>query len=417
MVTSNFWVCSVPRPRSGHRIICDEHHNVYSFGGFNPTNQLLSEGTAEEDGWDVAKPLFRDLWKFDSITQSWSKIKTEGAHPEQMASHAAAYFRDHLIVYGGTGVPFGQSSSNKIHACDLRTGVWQWLRPVNASEETVPTDQYGQAIVVDSEANCLYAIGGTTGFRYTIDVYKFCLFTRQWSVLWKRLDSDHDVFPQERYRHEIVLHNNQIYVFGGGTASACYGFKYIPVFDLATKRWIKLKSNPTTPNSPIPAARKCHGCVKTTNNQVFVMGGSDGEHIFDDIWKFDLTNSCWQRIPVTMPVPLYFHGMTISPAGKVTIFGGVNRIMANQLDTNVRTNDLYELWVELPPLEEQVWNAVVGYCNPVHLCQSTRRELAKLGIPTKFINRLSLQQAVPVIRSEKSVSSDASSARSLPQPS
>lgn len=364
----------------------------------------------------MSKPLFRDLWKFDSVTRSWSKIKTEGVHPEQLASHSATYFRDHLIVYGGTGVPFGQSSSNKIHSCNLRTGVWQWLRPQNVDDNQVPTDQYGQAVVVDNESGCLYAIGGTTGFRYTIDVYKFNLFTRRWTLLWKRPDSDHDQFPEERYRHEIVLYNNQIYVFGGGTASVCYGFKFIPVFDLSTNKWIKLKSNPRNSKSAIPAARKCHGCVKTSTDQVYIMGGSDGALIFKDIWKFDLKRSTWQKIAVEMPTPLYFHGMAISPVGKVTIFGGVYRIMANQLDTNVRTNDLHEVWLEVPPLEELAWIAFVTFCQSCDLTACSRLQLAELGVPTKFINRLSFMQ-LPSSRSIKSLTSADDVSRSLPEPS
>lgn len=382
---------AVPRPRSGHRIICDDNHNVFSFGGFNPTQQELSDGTAEEEGWDTSKPLFRDLWKYDAVTRSWNKIRTQGDHPEQLASHAAAYFRDHLVVYGGTGVPFGQSSTNKVHACDLRNGVWHWLRPQNTDEMEMPTDQYGQAILVDNESNCLYAVGGTTGFRYTIDVYKFCLFTRRWSPLWKRHDSDQNQFPEERYRHEVVLHDNRIYVFGGGTAQTCFGFKHIPVFDLTTNSWVRLQSNPKRPKARVPLPRKCHGCVKSSTNQVYIMGGSDGTRIFHDIWKFDLNNSSWEKLSVEMPAPLYFHGITISPVGKVTIFGGVNRITNNQMDTNVRTNDLYEVWVQVPPLQELAWMSLVHFAECSSLTRCSRLELAEQGVPTKFLNRLTLQ--------------------------
>ena len=343
-------------------------------------------------------------------------MRTEGAHPEQLASHAAAYFRDHLIVYGGTGVPFGQSSSNRIHACDLRTGVWQWLRPDNTDQSQVPTDQYGQAIVVDSEANCLYAIGGTTGYSYTIDVFKFCLFTRKWSLLWKRHDSDHDVFPRTRYRHEVVLYDKRIYVFGGGTASTCYGFKFIPVFDLSTNSWIKLQSNPLRPKAPVPAARKCHGCVKTSSDHVYIMGGSDGSTIFGDIWRFDLKTAAWLKIPIQMPVPLYFHGISISPVDRVTVFGGVNRISSNQMDTDVRTNDIYEVWLEVPPLQELAWLSFVHHSDPLLLVTSSRLQLAQLGIPTRYLNRLTLTPRDATSDKELEASSEHAGSP-LPQPS
>lgn len=409
---------TVPRPRSGHRIICDEHHNIFSFGGYNPVPQTISEGTAEEEGWDIQKPLFRDLWHYDCVTRTWNKVRTEGAHPEQLASHAATIHRDHLVVYGGTGVPFGESSSNKIHACKLRTGVWEWIRPENDPNDEIPTDQYGQAIVVDAEANCMYAVGGTTGFAYTIDVYKFDFFTRKWHLLWKRTDSNPDTFPEQRYRHEVVLYDNKLYVFGGGTDQRCYGFKIIPVFDLSTCSWTRLKTNPKSGSRrSIPAPRKHHGCVKTSDNQVFIMGGSDGQRIFRDVWKFDLTTDTWQSFAIDMPSPLYFHGMTISPVGKVTIFGGVNRMMVNPSDTNVRTNDMYEIWLQTPPLEEMAWLAFVSYCDTNLLTQCSRSDLSKMGIPTKFINRLQLKQSCSTVPQVKSACLSEKNAKAVPQPS
>ena len=60
-----------------------------------------------------------------------------------------------------------------------------------------------------------------------------------------------------RYRHEIVIYKNRIYVFGGGTATECDKFQFIYAFNLLNKSWERIKTT-----GPFPEERKCHSCVK-----------------------------------------------------------------------------------------------------------------------------------------------------------
>jgi hypothetical protein len=36
----------------------------------------------------------------------------------------------------------------------------------------------------------------------------------------------------------------------------------------------------------------------TENDQVFILGGYDGDDIFGDVWRLDLDQLQWRRIPV-----------------------------------------------------------------------------------------------------------------------
>lgn len=89
--------------------------------------------------------------------------------PEELISNAVAIRDDVMLVYGGTGFPFGEKSSNK---CSL---LYPYAMPkqiclVETSGDK-PEPQYGQAIALHDRY--LYVIGGTTGHEYTCDIYRF----------------------------------------------------------------------------------------------------------------------------------------------------------------------------------------------------------------------------------------------------
>lgn len=75
-------------------------------------------------------------------------------------------------VFGGTGYPFGRACSNK---CYL---FWPYGSPRQVCQiETTgdkPEPQYGQAIMLRDRY--LYVIGGTTGFEYSSDIYRYAIW-------------------------------------------------------------------------------------------------------------------------------------------------------------------------------------------------------------------------------------------------
>lgn len=110
-----------------------------------------------DEEWANSRPLFKELWKYCPTTRTWSQKQTTGGIPEHLASHSAVFFNGNLIVFGGTGVPFGTSSSNEVFVCDLNTYFWKSVEPTNPSDDiNIPPRGYGQGIVIDPEDECLY---------------------------------------------------------------------------------------------------------------------------------------------------------------------------------------------------------------------------------------------------------------------
>ena len=204
-----------PKPRSGHRIVCDEK-NLYSYGGFNPSITPNDPDMRHDPTWNRSRPLFKELWKFNFVHQFWKRIPSKSM-PDELASNAVVLRGDVLVVHGGTGVPFGENCNNRVYVCNVNDGK---MHPVSDSGSR-PDPQYGQAVVCDGPY--LYTVGGTTGYEYTCDIHRFDMRTRVWEAVYICSGKD-QCEPKGRYRHELAFDGRKIFVLGGGTASEAYGF-------------------------------------------------------------------------------------------------------------------------------------------------------------------------------------------------
>lgn len=109
----------------------------------------------------------------------------------------------------------------------------------------------------------------------------------------------------------------------------------------------------------------------------------DGNEICNDLWKLNIENLQWVKLEVEMPLPVYFHGTSISPAGQMVIFGGVNSTPHNS-----RNNSLYSVWLRPPPIKELAWMAFFHYCSSSKLVQYSNEDLIEMGVPRTFVRRL-----------------------------
>lgn len=138
--------------------------------------------------------------------------------------------------------------------------------------------------------------------------------------------------------------------------------------------------------SGIPPARRCHGAAQlnseTDDIQVFITGGYDGEDVFDDLWKLELSTLQWTRIETCrLPRPTYFHSTAATPEGKLYVFGGIYIS-----DDIRRSNEIFTTWLCIPKLSEMSWEALLKY-NP-KIVDMKRDVLIDAGLPRKFIERL-----------------------------
>ncbi|XP_053677109.1 kelch domain-containing protein 10 homolog [Anopheles nili] len=369
-----------PKARSGHRIVCSDA-TIYCFGGFNPNNSLVRDGNNDER---EELCLFQELWKYDMVRKEWTLLlDSNNDLPIELASNAMLLYGDMIMVFGGTGYPFGVHCSNKLHVC-LPGQRSKDLVKVEVTGD-LPPPQYGQAIIIND--NFLYTIGGTNGFDYSLDVHRLHLPSKTWECAYECKQNIRDD-PSGRYRHELAYDDYKIYVIGGGTSDSVFILTNIPAYDMKANKWEYLATKPDPlANLPgIPSARKCHSCVQIRTDQgleVVVAGGYDGISYFRDIWKLNLSTLQWKKMQKSnLPYPLFFHDAAVTSDGCMHIFGGIK--FSN--NTTVRTNTLYKMWTTIPRLSVIAWEAMLHYIPNMH--NRTKEELLEAGIPRQFVERV-----------------------------
>ncbi|XP_037778677.1 kelch domain-containing protein 10-like [Penaeus monodon] len=364
----------LPMPRSGHRIVCFGL-SFYSFGGYNPK---ITTSEYPDDTWQRTHPLFQELWQFNIVSSTWTRIEGAGSMPEELASHSAVRLGPNMLVFGGTAMPFGDSSSDSLYMCHLPTGKWQKV----ITYGNKPEPMYGQAVCLSDDK--LYVVGGTTGFQYSIDVHCLDLNQREWVHLNPRVSS-HSFCPEERYRHEVVEHEGALYVFGGGRSDAACDLTYLPTFLIKDRMWVPTKTYPDPVHSTFPQCRRCHVACKF-NNFVYIHGGYNGVEAFADLWRLNLSNFEWQKLPCKSPVPLYFHSAAVTEDGCMYMFGGVKN-----LEENKRTARITKVWLSVGKLRDMCWEALCHY-TPT-LPSLPPATLLQMGIPIYIVD--SLQHQTP----------------------
>ncbi|KAG7202025.1 hypothetical protein KM043_004710 [Ampulex compressa] len=369
-----------PKARSGHRIVCDQRY-LYSYGGFNPRISDEDPEMENDQAWRASRPLFKELWRFNLVTLQWKRLPYQETMPNELASNAVVLRGNALLVYGGTGVPFGERCSNQLYACNVTNGKVT----VVPAKGDLPEPQYGQALVC--HGSYLYTIGGTTGYDYTCDIHRFNLKTAVWEAVYICTGRDH-CEPKGRYRHELAFDGRMIYVLGGGTAVEAFGFSEIPAFDLKRNKWLTLHTRGDKKDNTVPEPRRCHGSVQYTDEKtgtiyVVISGGYNGYHVFSDVWRLDLDNLQWTCLrQCFLPRPIYFHSVALTPEKRMYTFGG---IVKNQ-DEVERTYAVHSVWLTIPKLTEICWEALNHY--DLNLRKRSPKELLHMGIPMKFVHRI-----------------------------
>lgn len=106
-------------------------------------------------------------------------------------------------------------------------------------------------------------------------------------------------------------------------------FQEIPTFDLKTNNWKLLNTHGDCYDNTVPAPRRCHGSVQYTDEKtgatmVVISGGYNGDRVFSDMWRLNLSTLQWIRLrKCVLPRPVYFHSAALTPEGCMYIFGGV----------------------------------------------------------------------------------------------
>ncbi|XP_014674834.1 PREDICTED: kelch domain-containing protein 10-like [Priapulus caudatus] len=283
-----------PEPRSGHRCVANDIY-LYAFGGFN--SAFAGRRNNEESYY----PLLRELWRFNIVRKSWEKLSTGVDMPWEVASHCALLVANRLIVFGGTGIPFGKVSSNLVHVCDLKKVKWQVLDTTGA----LPLKGYGQA-------GQMLVFGGVINIDDQERHSELLPETVIGTQLIPEAATETQLVPEAVIETQLILEaatETQL-ILEAATETQLIP-EAVPAFDLQKQNWEEL---PTVKDSRhgFPQARRCHSCVKIKDD-VYMTGGYDGEQIFGDLWRLHLPTMSWVKYDAEIPILSYFHSTAVMP--------------------------------------------------------------------------------------------------------
>lgn len=302
----------IPRPRSGHRVFTDDEY-LYIIGGYSkngPRNNAV---------------IFRELHAFNLLTQEWRRYKTLGDVPSHLASFSivqTSFNNRQFLLFGGSGVSFGQSSSNVVY-----------LLTVNPDTETVESERlttsgdrkepcYGHAMVNGEDEFTFYVVGGTDGFIFNVNVHKLQVNPKTMEWTWTKLNKE---YIEGRYKFELAFENGLLYIIGGGNSENTMSLEKILCFDVAEQTY-KIIETRDDVEYGFPTERRCFS-LSRFGDEVFVAGGCQdlARQIFvlDDIWALNLKTNRWRFVTDSMPIPVFFHDSAITSDGCLLIHGGV----------------------------------------------------------------------------------------------
>lgn len=137
-----------------------------------------------------------------------------------------------MIVFGGIDFSGGR---NDMHIFDVSSSTWKEV--VYDSSSVLPHPRWGHKAVYSIKSNEMFVWGGFTDTMHN-DLWSFNFET----LMWKPLKLSGPL-PPPRHLHSMVLHNEDIYIFGGFSGMINFQDMWCINIVHATS-WIKLDVPP-----------------------------------------------------------------------------------------------------------------------------------------------------------------------------
>ena len=127
--------------------------------------------------------------------------------------------------------------------------------------------------------------------------------------------------PAKRWGHSSVVKDHRLLIYGGNGRNPRNTRHWQCFYELDLSEW---EWNKLEPANRAPPIRDSHSAL-LVENDIFIYGGTDGEKPkSEDLFRYDLNTSCWDRINATGDLPIGREGHTacILQDKYMVIYGG-----------------------------------------------------------------------------------------------
>jgi len=268
--------------------------------------------------------FLNDVWAFDLLTRSWTRLETTGEPPEPRLGANAVYDpagHQMVIWMGQQGARFFDDT----WALDLVSLEWRNLSPPPGER---PQARYGAGAVFDPVERSLVHFAGFTDLsRRFNDTQAFRLGTSSWEDLGPPPNNER---PEIRCLLTAALDAPLLrMIIYGGQRSGPLGD--IWAFDLKTRRWSDL-----TPQARPAGRMLAVSFIDNREARFIVFSGATAAGRTNETWSFNLVTGEWTllNLPGAPPARDSAMGAWVEEDGRFIVFGGVGES---------RMSDVWEL--------------------------------------------------------------------------
>lgn len=260
-----------PCCRSKHAI-CQTGPHIYLLGGRRGNSAI------------------KDFWCYHKADRRWEKVVGTGPSPGFLQDHTMVAYKDFLYVFGGE---LSFCNHDEIPLWKLNIVTKEWRKLNKAASGQSPKGLRGHTATVHQENMYIYGgyqeLKGSSG-----DVWVFHFETETWSKLCQVAPLD-GLLPPGRHHHSAVLHDSNIWVYGGLTGLT--ESSHFNRIDLVTRQWRAIR------NRGGPGCLHSHVAVKFRNAMLLVGGSRDGT-VVQQIWRFHFATESWDMVTSDNLAPL-----------------------------------------------------------------------------------------------------------------
>ncbi|KAI5479159.1 hypothetical protein MNV49_004019 [Pseudohyphozyma bogoriensis] len=221
---------------------------------------------------------YNDTYFFDTLSLTWVKPVIHGNPPTRRRAHTSVYYNHKIIIFGGGN---GSMALNDVHALDVSDLSQLTWRELRVTGKPPIARGYHSMTLVGSKA---VVFGGSDGTECFSDVFILDLETLVWQEVKPDLDLDvAGGYP--RLSHSATCVGSYLFIVGGH--DGVHFSNAILLFNLVTLQWEK-----RYPHGAAPSPRGYHAAI-LHDSRLLLIGGFNGSTVFDETFSLDLAGSAF----------------------------------------------------------------------------------------------------------------------------
>eukprot|EP00800_Vazella_pourtalesii_P008004 TRINITY_DN2127_c0_g1_i4.p1 TRINITY_DN2127_c0_g1~~TRINITY_DN2127_c0_g1_i4.p1 ORF type:complete len:635 (-),score=123.38 TRINITY_DN2127_c0_g1_i4:110-2014(-) len=210
----------------------------------------------------------------------WSDVIRD-RYPASRSAHGSCVYQNWLYVFAGYDGTTRLNDMWRINISVHTAVQWECVRQIGESPPTCCN--FPMTTIKDN----MYVFSGQSGAKITNNLYQFSFPEQTWTKIQTEYLLRFGPYPpQRRYGHTMVAHGDSLYVFGGSADGTLPN--ELHKFDVESSSWEKIDP---APGSQIPNGRLFHSAA-IQGNRMYVFGGMiDSSPIrLSDLFSFHIAN-------------------------------------------------------------------------------------------------------------------------------